>query len=717
MRNKKFMTKLCAFLSVAVLSAGLALPIAGCSEDSVESVEIELVDQTFRPRAVVNEECDVLDAVENYDPSLTYEITELYYLDEDFERQNIPYSGTKFTLTTAREVYVTLVAKKDGKQVGEEEFTLDYEIRATELAEAYLTTWVDPGVTKTLVADAEYLTEGSTWGIKVSYNGAYNPVNDGVAIGSPDTTLGSNTSWDNVVLTADIYNPQDYEIDIAIMFSKSNSMWTNGQFESTRFMSPFTLTPNAWTQVAWSFRSIGIMEDVFESGVGLGIKLRIKDTAAANLVAPYSYSLIFNNFDYVDYTADQFPNLDTRTQQEIFEQSPGELTEKYLITHAVEQGSLVNANYAKTEIKKAVKEYTNDGLAKPEGLSTTSYMEYNVTATGAIGNYYSVPFRFSTSGAQRPINDTVKNSFTVTDWSNAYVGFWVYNDTDIPLTFVGTKAADRNYWGGAQKTVAENKKWQYIEFSLKDEYGFTENIFAAENYNLNIFARYSGTGYSTADTYQNFAGKFYVDGFDIYNKAAAPMSEMLLSHYVAQSSLVNANYAKTTVTASEKAYSATVAKPTDLSDDSTKYVEYNVKATGAIGNYYFVPFNFSNVGGATAPVSDSFKEAISVTDWSNAYVGFWVYNDTDIPLTFVGTKAADRNYWGGAQKTVAENKKWQYIEFSLKDDYGFTTNIFAEESYHFKIFGRYSGTDYSTADTYQNFAGKLYITGFDIYNK
>ncbi len=371
--------------------------------------------------------------------------------------------------------------------------------------------------------------------------------------------------------------------------------------------------------------------------------------------------------------------------------------------------------YARTNIVATVKNFSSNFAAPSEIAEEQTYLQYDITATkGDVSTFYSVPFNFCGLKDTTKVSELLQSKFSVTDWSDAYIGFWVYNDTDSQLGFYSTAASDRTKWTGTSKVVAQAKTWTYIEYSIKNDYGFTTNIFSE---NFQMFSYYSATGYQN-DAYVNFSAKYYIAGFDIYNKTEVePMSEMLLNHYVAQSSLVNANYAKTTVTASEKAYSTTVAKPTDLSDDSTKYVEYNVKATGAIGNYYFVPFNFSNVGGATAPVSDSFKETISVTDWSNAYVGFWVYNDTDIPLTFVGTKAADRNYWGGAQKTVAETKKWQYIEFSLKDDYDFTTNIFAEESYHFKIFGRYSGTNYSTADTYQNFAGKLYITGFDIYNK
>ena len=576
MKKKNIKIIILTFLTVICCILGVA-----CKENEIN---VEVVAEAFREDVYVNEEYDVLNALENADKEYDYELTECYYLDAAFNKHEINFYGTKFVQTAPYDVYVTLKASK-GKTVKEFEFVLNTEIRTNETERAFLEALSGAGVSKSITMDENYLYTGYDKAVKVSYIGTYNVVNDGVGIGGPGMN-GSFTSWENVVFTAMVYNPQAYDITVGLMFVKENKLYNGLGY----CYDPKTLSAGEWTRVSWSFRSYGVDYDLEEAEISYRMKVRISD--ASNLSSPYNYKLYFCGVELTDYSAEKFPDLETRTAEEIkideWNALQGDTADKYVWTHTVKDSALINDKYAKTTLECNIRDYEGSGIAKPNGVSdTSSYLEYKVTPTGAINTYYSCPISYVSSGAGSPMTDVEAALYTVEYWENAYLGFWVYNDTDSALTFRTTKT-NRNYWDG--NTFNANKKtWTYIKISLANDYGFNTNIFEEDSYNLKLFAAYSGTGYNTEDTYQDFIGKFYIDGFSIFSEEPEVRPEgNVLSDYAVQYDYKPTNY--------QYFYTTLTAEQSDvLYEQDGTTVKYTVSTNGtSAARRWFTPMAFGS---------------------------------------------------------------------------------------------------------------------------
>ena len=147
-----------------------------------------------------------------------------------------------------------------------------------------------------------------------------------------------------------------------------------------------------------------------------------------------------------------------------------------------------------------------------------------------------------------PLGNHVNQCFSVTDWTDAVLTFWVYNDSDYDLeiapdwTHDGMNARLRSDLRTVQ--IAKANDWTEIKYSLR-YYGITEDWFYDEGIYYTQTSMHWGYGYDTEDGNKNInqnwwtcrwggrevAGKiynyvFYVDGFNIRNYDAAFDAEL-----------------------------------------------------------------------------------------------------------------------------------------------------------------------------------------------
>lgn len=146
------------------------------------------------------------------------------------------------------------------------------------------------------------------------------------------------------------------------------------------------------------------------------------------------------------------------------------------------------------------------------------------------------------------LGNQVNQSFSVTNWSDAVLTFWVYNDSDYDLeiapdwTHDGMNAQLRSDPRTVQ--IAKANDWTEIKYSLR-YYGITEDWFYDESIFYSQTSYHWGYGYDLEDGYKNInqnwwtcrwggrkeVGKvynyvFYVDGFNIRNYDAAFDAEL-----------------------------------------------------------------------------------------------------------------------------------------------------------------------------------------------
>ena len=134
------------------------------------------------------------------------------------------------------------------------------------------------------------------------------------------------------------------------------------------------------------------------------------------------------------------------------------------------------------------------------------------------------------------LGDEITDCYSVTDWEDAVLTFWVYNPTEYVLEFAPIWFHDgaNLYLETDSRTIktAKPNEWTEIKYSLR-YFGMTENFFYDENLYETDYGQHFGIGYAE-DGRKNInmniwtcrwggrkaAGKsysynFYIDGFDI----------------------------------------------------------------------------------------------------------------------------------------------------------------------------------------------------------
>ncbi len=445
------------WLPILLLFACL-VSFGACISGNQELESIQITEKTYRESVYLNKEYDVMDIVENKDDDAEYKIVELFYLDSKLDRFDMEYDGTKFTQSAPYDVYVTLRATKGGAST-DVEFVVEFAIDSNATSNNFINSWADEGIVRMLVANPDYLFNGATFGIKISYVGERQTVGNAAEIGGiyEATDDMSKTSWDNVVLTADVYNPQEYDLELGIIFKKANEVWTNdGSFPVSYYNYPQRLKAKECTTVAWSLKALNIQRDIFAEEVSLSIKCRIADDFVNTLSAPYSYSFVLNNFDIADYSQEKFPNLNTTFEAPI-----------------------VMDNGASATFNDSYK----DGVVTREATTETEYLHDGAEFAFKVGVNRPADKAKDLIGI---VNST--QNCAMTSWDNVVFTADVYNTTDrdleIGLLFVKNnqvwlndgKIENSGFLAPITLTAGE---WTTAAWSMKS-FGVVSNVFDDE---------------------------------------------------------------------------------------------------------------------------------------------------------------------------------------------------------------------------------------------
>ena len=672
------------------LAVACLFGLAGCKKNQGGGIEIKLTEEAFRPNVYVNREFDVMELVEDPDDSLTYSLTECYYLDGSFERQDITVNGTKFTSTLPTTVYCTLKAQAKKGATAEAEFEVDVKVPSNALQEGFITSWNDNGVAKTITADPEYLHGDAETAVKVTYSGTYNPVNDGVNVGSWTSDAKSNLSlpgWSNAVISLWVYNAADFDLTLGMQFTKDGEPYNNLMFVN---VNSFTLKAGEWTHAYWSLRRMEMVSDLWEDGIVFGFKIHANDKAMGTKI---DYSVSFCDMDIADYDATAFPNLETRTDEEIFDQMPGDRADKLL--------SLLAVKNTETEVNQY---YHSKGDAEaaakpcPEVDGSESSVKYTYRRTKTEDQCVIPVIRL------KDIDEEFMNTLSIIkesgNWKNAYIGFWIYNDTGYEVG-VATSALQCeynrliNHWFTPKNAV--QGEWTYVEIAVSSialQWNGSEcvqgNMFGYEDGQLHIYAEVFG-----AETGKDLT--VYIDGFDIYEKARDKNTNLLELAY------------KDGVNGST--YTAEIDETMHYGDAerSVKYTFTEGENAATTGGYRGrMAYIASDAGGGL-------MNTFEITSWKRLKVGFWVYNNSgrqvEFNITARAMSVADDTLYGDSDlgfkynqsKPVYSKDEWQYVEFdvytysSLNNQKGINFNLFDPALY--KNYGICIGTEIAGGGT------------------
>ncbi len=716
------------------LALGL-VSLLGAIACAPTELSIVLVDEFYREECIMNQEFDVTKVIENYNKNWTYKIQECGYVDnfDNLKWHEIEVvDDVKFTQTEPYDVHVVLTASS-GSQKAELEFVLKLVILTDQMQATMIQSWAQAGVSKRIEGNRDYVLDGEESSVKVSYLGDEQPqVNNGVNIGAYicDTLDASLTSWDNAVMTFSVYNPQEFDIQIGWLCLKGKTNVYNG---IGHMHNRTTLVAGEWTKVNWSFRAAGIDFNL-TSELKINFKVRIRD--ASELIAPYQYSLYFCGMDIADYTPEAFPELETRTEEEIWAEANGDVADKLLCGNYTNETTKIRTAYG-TELTARVKEYEAEETAPIE--DSDSYIEYTMKASNVHSSSYVGNILDFTS--EKPINEELYAQYQDMNWENAYITFWAYNDVEVGEC--NLLAMNSSGVPGAKIATLPYGEWTKVEIPLRSLYGISADPFAERpddpeyTYNVKVFVSYSKTECHTMATYQNFASRLLIDGFAFESRYAGEYI-WLTSQYTAVSSEIY-KYTTATLYAEEQEF-GTITAPQGTAYES--FVNYQMGAgVGHSSGSYSA--NFLNMSAYKTnkntmlanPMSAVAYEKYKTVDWTDAYITFWVYNASDLTASLCGTDTdfddskteeietvpTNATESAGAQITTILPKTWAKVNVSLAKECGITSDVIATGDYNIKLWWKLIDPEaVKRQDDKNTFDGtetwSFYITGFEIRN-
>ena len=622
------------FICVVFLFASVA-----CGAPSAAYV-LTLKDEVFRAPLYIGKAYSIDNVVEK-ESGVNYTIKQLFYLDGEFKKHDIPNDGTVFTQNEPYDVTLEIEGEKDGSK-DSEVVEIKINFNSNAVLDALISSWCDEGVIKTLSARKEYLSGNAETALSMRYMGSYdhlNITNDGVNFGSfmQGVSECSVTDWANAVFTMDIYNAAPYNLQLGWQLTKDS--------EAYEIYMNDELPAGEWTKITWSLRSIGYTENYFSEKGGFSFKIRCADETQR---APYDYTVYLCNIDIADYSAEKFPDLETRTEEEIkraaYESLPGDELDRKMVCY-----TSYSPNYTATTDTEIVKEgassvkytFTRDPL---KNYPTSMRGNFLLSADGALNDY-----------------------FTIDDWKNVYLGFWVNSPTNalnIAVRFQNSadgktfKGAEEMQFGSytAHKDIPASSEWQYVEFALSDLFElYTEEVAA---YKLCLCNE-------IASAQDGVPVSFYIDGLKIFSKAPVDARDTKIKTLTALSD----NY--TSEINADAAY--VKAGNSSLKYTFTKGASGEPAGSPARGRFLYIE---SEVG-----ETDLFG-LTSAADWSNLYVGFWFKQEAVLENAWVnlavrfqtsqdGTtfKGSDEMSFGRheANSDRPNNTEWQYVEFKISD--------------------------------------------------
>ncbi len=362
-------------------------------------------------------------------------------------------------------------------------------------------------------------------------------------------------------------------------------------------------------------------------------------------------------------------------------------------------------NYMHAVGQVSVKSTEGSALTMPVNFAGSSYLQYDITNESTLdsGNYHG--YAIAMDSGKYPINENLLDKFSVTDWSNAYVGFWVYNDSSYTLNMYAQHEIN---FGAADTESKEASKagWTYVEWKLTDFNAiYTTNPFELESYFLRIGFGFRSTGITTIG---GLKATFYIAGFDIYDKTR---DDLLAETYVPDAR-AELDYMHAVGQVSVKSTEGSaLTMPVNFAGSS--YLQYDItnESTLSSGNYHGYAIAMDS---GKYPINKDLLAKFSVTDWSDAYVGFWVYNDSSYTLNMYAQHEANFSATG-TESVTTEKGAWTYVEWKLTDfNASYTSNPFELEKYFLRIGFGFRGTGITTEG---DLKATFYIADFDIYTE
>lgn len=695
--------KLFAVLTLFVISL---LCFAIACQSNAAPFELELKSEIFRDVLYINKEYSIDKLVEKEDGA-KYTFEELFYMDDNFERHDIEHTDGKFTQTKPYDVIAVVKGTKNGSSdTARTEIKINFNSNA--YYDSWMTSWVDPGVVRSLSATEEYLKDGAETALQLRYLGSYNPLGDGVNFGGIAKAYADFdvTDWSNAVLTMDIYNPNNYDLQIGYQLSKDQKNY--------QIIMADKIVAGEWTKVNFSFRSQGYDSSFLAEGA-LAFKFR-----ALGGSAPYDYTFYVCNVKVVDYSKDEFPDLETRTnlevKQALYDSLEGDELDKQLVVNTEN-----DSNYSLTTDTNMV--YSDESQSS---IKVTYYKD------GYTG--YPTPNRATFMLDEGIIYNAFASAIEY--WDNMYLEFYLKNMTGttfgLSLRFA-TKQADTD-WKGSQEMYFSSYTaqaeinnisgdWVRVRFSLAEvakaqgfEY-YTENVTGLKICLCTEMARLE----------EGDEGVFYIDDITLYSEKSVALMQ-------------KEQYDNSTGDEIDRKLAAYTWGHTDVYKGETDTsVYYNDgKSTSSI------KYTFTRDDSCTHPtvyraafLDDSanvlFNEyGKDITDWSTAYVGFWIKLDsTEITnASLVAKFTTTQNgveykgnsslyyvayyYSDGRPINVSFNNNWKYIEFSLAN----LIDANAGESYYTTDvtgFRLVLSTEIVVEE--EGVPVVLYVDGLSIYNK
>lgn len=626
MRKDKTRNKLIATLFV-IACVLAALSGAACgNKEKTETLQIEVVSDAFREELVITKEYDAGTLVEKKD-GVTYSIKSLFYMNADFERVDIPFSGMKFTQNEPYDVTIVIHGESE-TEYGDATVELKISYLTNARERALVESWNDEGVIKTYTANPAYLTGEAVTAVKVRYNGHYNPIAEGPNFGTfiAGSQEFSYTNSDNAVVVFDVYNASDFELTFGLLHTVDKQKYD--------MVMNVSAPAGQWTKVCWSLRALGLDADtVIEKGA-FSVKVRVADETVS---APYDYTFYVCNPDVTDYSAEKFPNLEYRSPEEIaqerYDSLKGDELDRKLVGFAPS-----TANY----------DVTTDTTVKKEG-------ESSIRATFTRNNLhaFTTPNRGTIMNDQKGVLSSVYKPADI-DWSNkAFLGVWVKHtpeskaaNASLQLRFANT--TDGKTWNGSEyfeydaypnnRSLAATDEWQYVEWDLSDFDIATENV---TDYKFCLCTEMILPNDGDSAT-------IYIDDVRVFAGIKPAAAEKAImdgwsNDGVTKSYTADPDYLKGSAPAAVKVSYSGTHNPLN---DGVNY-----------GSYF------------------GMRSALSYTNKDNAVITFDVYNPNEFDLAFGLLDTSNWNYYG----ITAPAGQWTTVAWSLHA-MGYDADILAGDS-------------------------------------
>lgn len=298
------MKKTVVFLFVLVVALAL---LAGCEQlpskpalNNATSFELKTVKVV--PTAYLGDAYDLFDVILP-EKDVEYSATACYVDIETKTDHPLEVVDMYFTPEKVQETVVTITATK-GDEIATKIVYIPTSIHADPLDAAFCGGWSDPGFSKNVSIDPNFIKDGAT-SVHVSWN-SVDPHIGGNTIFpllSEATALYTDQTWENAIVTFWVYNPNDKYIEFQFRHCGEDF---DTDFTDREGPQKLFALPGQWTQVFYSVRKGGTVGVPDRDKQYLGLKFRYEDYSTTEA---YAFDFYVDGFDVVP--AEMYPDVDT----------------------------------------------------------------------------------------------------------------------------------------------------------------------------------------------------------------------------------------------------------------------------------------------------------------------------------------------------------------------------------------------------------------------